>query len=82
LFTTVFKRLTEGRHKGFDGGLLIDWQAACENDSAAAAGCCVSPPEQFSALRTLFISFRKAMLKKAKKNMGQYKSEGQDFKRD
>jgi hypothetical protein len=27
------------------------------------AGCCVSPPEQLSALRTLYIGFRKAKLK-------------------
>jgi hypothetical protein len=29
-----------------------------------AAGCCGSPPEQLSALRTLYIGFRKATLKK------------------
>jgi hypothetical protein len=40
----------------------------------AAAGC-VSPPEQFSALRTLCIGFRKA-----KENMGQCKSKERDFK--
>jgi hypothetical protein len=32
-------------------------------------------PEQLSALRTLYIGFRKAKLKKAKENMGQCKSE-------
>jgi hypothetical protein len=32
-----------------------------------AAGCCVSPPEQLSALRTLYIGFRKAKLKKSKR---------------
>jgi hypothetical protein len=35
----------------------------------------VSPPEQFSALRTLCIGFRKA-----KENMGQCKSKERDFK--
>jgi hypothetical protein len=40
-------------------------QATCEAaiDAAAAAGFCVSPPEQLSALIILYISFRKAKLK-------------------
>jgi hypothetical protein len=41
----------------------------------AAAGCCVSLPEQFSAPRTLYVRFRKA-----KENMGQCKSNDQGFK--
>jgi hypothetical protein len=44
------------------------------------ADCCVSPPEQVSAPRTLYIGFRKAKLKKAKENMGQCKSKDRDFK--
>jgi hypothetical protein len=48
---------------------------------ATAAGCCVSPPEQLSALGTLYIGFRKAKLKRnTKENMGQCKSKVQDFK--
>jgi hypothetical protein len=35
----------------------------------------MSPPEQLSALRTLYTGLRKA-----KENMGQYKSKDQDFK--
>jgi hypothetical protein len=59
LFTTVYKRLTEGRIDGF----LIGWlRAACE---AAAASCCVGSPEQLSVLRTLYVGFRKATLKKS-----------------
>jgi hypothetical protein len=38
----------------------FDWLA-----TAAAAGCCVSLPEQLSAPRTLYIGFRKAKLKKS-----------------
>jgi hypothetical protein len=53
---------------------LIGWLwAACEAAAAAdtaAAGCCVSPPKHLSALRTLYIGFRKAMLKKSKRKHG------------
>jgi hypothetical protein len=41
----------------------------------------VSPPEQLSAPRTSYIGVTKAKLKKNKKNTGQCKSEGKDFKR-
>jgi hypothetical protein len=45
----------------FDGRVLIGWlQAACE-----AAYCCVSPPEQLSAWRTLYIGVKKVKLKKS-----------------
>jgi hypothetical protein len=61
--------------------------------TATAAGCYVSPPEQLSALRTLYIGIKKAKLKKSwdsaslrieilKGNIGQYKSEDQNFKGD
>jgi hypothetical protein len=56
LLTTGYKRLTEG-----GWGILTGFlQAACE----AATGYCVSP-EQLSAPRTLYMGFRKAMLKKS-----------------
>jgi hypothetical protein len=58
LFITGYKRLAEGDGFFSDGGLISWLQAA----AAAAAGC-VSPPEQLSALRTLYIGFRKAKLK-------------------
>jgi hypothetical protein len=38
--------------------------------AAAATGCCVSPPKQLSAPRTLYIDFRKAKLKKSQKEHG------------
>jgi hypothetical protein len=41
---------------------------------------CISPPEQLSALRTLYIGFRKAKLKKAKDHMRQCESKDRDFK--
>jgi hypothetical protein len=52
-----------------EGRLMgLDWWAACENDTAAAyVSCCVS-----ASLRTQTL----------RENMGQCKSEGQDFKRD
>jgi hypothetical protein len=40
----------------------------------------VSPPEQLFALKTLYIGFRKAKLKKCYREMGQCKSEDRDFK--
>jgi hypothetical protein len=40
----------------------------------------MSPPEQLSALRTLYMSFRKSKLEKAKENMRQCKSKDRDFK--
>jgi hypothetical protein len=49
-----------------DGRFLIGWLlASCEAaaDTAVASGC-VSPPEQFSAPRTLYIGVKKAKLKK------------------
>jgi hypothetical protein len=49
-----------------EGLMGLDWWAAC-NNAAAAAGCCVS-----ASLRT----------KTLRENMGQCKSEGQEFKRD
>jgi hypothetical protein len=49
------------------------------DEAVAAAGCCVSP-SQPSALRTLYIGFKKAMLRKAKENMGLCGSKDQDFK--
>jgi hypothetical protein len=72
---------------------LIDWLAACQAADATAAGCCVSLPKQLSALRTFYLGILKAMLKKTwdsaslrtetlRENMGQCKSEGQDFKRE
>jgi hypothetical protein len=36
---------------------LMDWLAA--DEGAAAAGCCVSPPEQLSAPRTLYLALKK-----------------------
>jgi hypothetical protein len=50
------------------GGGLIDWlTAGCYEvpTVTAAAGHCVSPPEQLSALRILYIGFKKAILKKS-----------------
>jgi hypothetical protein len=63
LFTTGYKRLTEG------GCELFWWRMywRCFDGNfwlAAAATGCVSPPEQLSAPRTLYVGFRKAMLKK------------------
>jgi hypothetical protein len=81
LFTTGYKRLSEGGCKGFlDRGFLMrdfDWLIMM------LAG--VSPPEQLSALRTLYMGFRKAKLKRTWDSaslMRQCKSEGKDSKRD
>jgi hypothetical protein len=83
LFTPGSKRLAEGGHKDFGWGILT--------------GChwlvCLQP-EQFSALRTLYISFRKAKLKRTwnsaslraktlteiKENTEQCESKERDFK--
>jgi hypothetical protein len=51
-----------------DGNLndgRMDWKVACKNDTAAAAGCCMS------------VSLRTETLRE---NLGQCKYEGQDFK--
>jgi hypothetical protein len=57
-FTTGYKRLTEGGREAFLMG-AFDWLALMLTLSG------VSPPEQLSALRTLYIGFRKATLKKS-----------------
>jgi hypothetical protein len=57
LFTTGYKRLAEGGHEVLMGD--FDWLPLM---LLLAVG---SPPEQLSALRTLYIGFRKAKLKRA-----------------
>jgi hypothetical protein len=61
LFTTVHKRLAEGRCRGLMGN--FDWLLVRPPLTLLMAA--VSPPEQVSALRTLYIGFRKAKLKKS-----------------
>jgi hypothetical protein len=41
------------------------WAACVAATDAAAAGCRVSLPEQLSVPKTLYIGFKKAMLKKS-----------------
>jgi hypothetical protein len=75
LFTTGYKRLAKGQGILIKGlvevwwriNWLIGWlQAACEAAAeAATAGCCVTPSEQLSEPRTLYIGFRNATLKKS-----------------
>jgi hypothetical protein len=60
LFTIGYKRLTEGGlgvflMEGFDGGFCL---------AATEAEFCLSSSEQLSAQRTLYIGFRKAMLRR------------------
>jgi hypothetical protein len=45
-------------------------RAACEAAVYTAAACGVSPPEQLSAPRILYIGFRKAKLKKSYREHG------------
>jgi hypothetical protein len=68
LFTTGYKRLPEGGGNFREEKVLLTGKfclAGCRLLNEAASDCCVSPPEQLSALRTSHIGFRKAMLKKS-----------------